>query len=114
MPALDLSRSIQHQLETLYLASPTNATVTTGNATTIDYGSIGAGKVKSADITITGGVVGDSVAMVPPAAITNAGLQVVGAVITAAATVRTYLWNSTNAAVDPATGVFTFTLFDKT
>lgn len=115
MPLPDLSRSIQHQLETLYGVSPGNSAVTTGTSTTADLPNIPAGKVKSVVVTgITGAAIGDSVSLTLPTAAAASGLQIVGCVVDAATTARIQVLNPTNAAVNPATGTFGFTVYDRT
>ncbi|MBC7076272.1 MAG: hypothetical protein H5T98_09465 [Syntrophomonadaceae bacterium] len=74
----------------------------TGSAT-IDFASIAAGAVATADIAITGAAAGDFVTLSAPAAL-EAGLTFCGIANTDKVTIR--LHNTTGAAIDPASATW--------
>lgn len=78
----------------------------TGSAA-IDFASIAAGAVATADITVTGAAAGDFVTVSAPAAL-EAGLTFCGIANTDKVTIR--LHNTTGAAIDPASATWKATV----
>lgn len=81
----------------------TDVTKRLANSATIDFGSIAAGAVATADIAITGAAAGDYVILSAPAAL-EAGLTFCGISNTDKVTIR--LHNTTGAAIDPASATW--------
>ena len=88
-------------------ASLSSETEITGTGT-IDYGSIAAGAVGTGTVTVTGAVVGDSVAVGVPSTF-NTGLLAFG-YVSAADTVTIRVINGTAGAIDPASGTYRATV----
>ncbi|RCG31981.1 hypothetical protein DQ384_05415 [Sphaerisporangium album] len=86
-----------------YGDKPQEITILTGTAT-LDFPSIAAGTTAELTITVTGAVVGNPVALAPPATLT-AGLIASGRV-TAANTVTVRMANVTSGAIDPASATW--------
>lgn len=95
--------------EDLIVVAPyaTNPKILQGSAV-INFGSISAGAVATATITVTGAVAGDCVKVGVPAAF-NAGLMW-SEHVTAADTVTLRVYNTTGGAIDPASGTFKATV----
>lgn len=81
----------------------TDVTKRLANSAAIDFGSIAAGAVATADIAITGAAAGDYVTLSAPAAL-EAGLTFCGIANTDKVTIR--LHNTTGAAIDPASATW--------
>lgn len=81
----------------------TDVTKRLANSAAIDFGSIAAGAVATADIAITGAAAGDYVILSAPAAL-EAGLTFCGIANTDKVTIR--LHNTTGAAIDPASATW--------
>lgn len=81
----------------------TDVTKRLANSATIDFASIAAGAVATADIAVTGAAAGDYVTLSAPAAL-EAGLTFCGIANTDKVTIR--LHNTTGAAIDPASATW--------